>query len=66
MQNRPGHFMKEGMLASQLATLEAPNPNTEANILVIQLGKGDDESEERGIETVVAETGRQVRLLLGF
>jgi gluconokinase len=37
MARRKGHYMKVEMLNSQLATLEAPDPATEAGIIMVRL-----------------------------
>lgn len=36
LQQRPGHFMQAGMLASQLATLEAPGPGEGLTLSITQ------------------------------
>ena len=42
MENRKGHFMKSGMLDSQLQTLEPPEETGEPNVVVVDLEKGID------------------------
>ncbi|GAA6035192.1 hypothetical protein JCM8097_006412 [Rhodosporidiobolus ruineniae] len=65
MSHRQGHFMKASMLDSQLATLEEPHETDEVNVAVVRLGKGEDDSEERGIEPVVNEAIERVRRFIG-
>lgn len=69
MERRPGHFMKAGMLDSQLATLETPDPENEVgghgHIAVVKLGKGADETEEVGIEGVAREASAAAEQWVG-
>lgn len=52
MTNRAGHFFKDTMLNSQLATLEVPT-GSEKNVGTVRLGKGEKDAEEVGMEGVV-------------
>ncbi|GAA5922559.1 gluconokinase [Sporobolomyces koalae] len=65
MQNRAGHFMKAGMLDSQLATLQEPHETDEPRITVVPLGQGSEGSEERGKSAVIDEAVRKIRAQLG-
>lgn len=65
MEARAGHFMKAGMLDSQLATLEPPHETDEVNVAVVKLGQGDDEGEERGKEAVCRDAVERARQLVG-
>ena len=50
MENRKGHFMKAGMVDSQLQTLEPPEETGEPNIVVVDLEKSMDEQIEQARE----------------
>ena len=65
LTSRPGHFFKSPMLDSQLNTLEPPNPEVEEGVAVIQLGKGEGETEERGLEAVGSEARDAARRWVG-
>lgn len=65
MTYRPGHFFKASMLDSQLATLEPPNPEGEANVAVIRLGQGEGEELERGMQPVCDEASEVARGWVG-
>ncbi|GAA5980187.1 hypothetical protein JCM10908_001567 [Rhodotorula pacifica] len=65
MQHRAGHFMKAGMLDSQLSTLEEPHETDEVNISVVKLGSGPDEATERGKEAVIQEAVEKIGRKVG-
>lgn len=65
MQHRAGHFMKAGMLDSQLSTLEEPHETEEVNVSVVKLGSGPDEATERGKEAVIQEAVEKINRKLG-
>lgn len=65
MEKRPGHFMKAGMLDSQLATLQEPHETDEPRVVVVRLGQGEGENEERGKEVVADEVVSKIRKLIG-
>ncbi|KAL5514263.1 hypothetical protein ACEPAG_2351 [Sanghuangporus baumii] len=50
MENRKGHFMKAGMLESQLQTLEPPEETGEQNVVTVDLEKSMDEQIEQAKE----------------
>ncbi|KAL5476892.1 hypothetical protein ACEPAI_3078 [Sanghuangporus weigelae] len=50
MEIRKGHFMKVGMLESQLQTLEPPEETSEQNVITVDLEKGVDEQIEQAKE----------------
>lgn len=50
MSGRKGHFMKVGMLDSQLDTLERPNEGDEERIVVVSLEASVEEQVRRAIE----------------
>jgi len=65
MKNRAGHFMKSTMLDSQLSTLEEPHETNEPRVVVVKLGQGEGEGEERGKEVVIGETVERLRAIIG-
>ncbi|GAA5870153.1 hypothetical protein JCM3774_002606 [Rhodotorula dairenensis] len=65
MQHRAGHFMKAGMLDSQLSTLEEPHETDEVNVSVVKLGSGPDEATERGKEAVIQEAVEKINRKVG-
>jgi len=65
MKNRAGHFMKSDMLDSQLSTLEEPHETNEPRVVVVKLGKGEGEVEERGKEEVIEETVERLKGIIG-
>lgn len=56
MHQRKGHFMKEEMLKSQLATLEKPKMGQERNVLVVEDGKKEEVEQraEREVKKLLA------------
>ncbi|OCB85025.1 carbohydrate kinase [Sanghuangporus baumii] len=50
MEIRKGHFMKAGMLESQLQTLEPPEETGEQNVVTVDLEKSMDEQIEQAKE----------------
>ncbi|KAJ7282920.1 P-loop containing nucleoside triphosphate hydrolase protein, partial [Mycena rebaudengoi] len=50
MQRRTGHFMKAGMLDSQLATLESPQG--EQGVVVVSLEDSTEEQVQRAVEFI--------------
>ncbi|GAA5828490.1 hypothetical protein JCM5353_002694 [Sporobolomyces roseus] len=65
MKNRAGHFMKSTMLDSQLSTLEEPHETNEPRVVVVKLGQGEGEGEERGKDVVIGETVERLRGIVG-
>lgn len=56
MRERKGHYMKESMLESQLATLETPNPETEEGIIVVDLTDSTEVQVRKAVEGLSALT----------
>jgi len=53
------------MLDSQLSTLEEPHETNEPRVVVVKLGQGEGEGEERGKEVVIGETVERLRAIIG-
>ncbi len=54
MHNRQGHFMKEGMLRSQLDALERPDPTAEADIVAIKARDNAEDTTKAAVDAVRA------------
>ncbi|KAK4121481.1 carbohydrate kinase, partial [Parathielavia appendiculata] len=54
-RERHGHFVGEGLVASQVKTLERPQEGEEGDVLVVEVGKG------MGVEDTVREVEKRVR-----
>lgn len=75
MHARKNHFMKEGMLRSQLETLQEPNPDYEKDVIVLEAveggewkdgGDGDGKGREKSKEEMNDEAVDLCRRLLGW
>jgi len=52
VQQRPGHFLKADMVASQFADLEPPDPEVEPRVYVLNVEKSITEVKKEAINHV--------------
>ena len=52
VRDRPGHYMKAGMVASQFADLEVPDPKDEARVYVLNVERSKAEVNNDAIEYI--------------
>lgn len=61
-QNRPGHYMKAGMVASQYADLEVPNPKDETRVYLLNVERSIWEVNQDAIGFVESCVGKGAKL----